>query len=154
VLQRFSILLVLLNFVACAIQKPVSPRPAEVQKIRNSDVRWSGDATGLCPKFSGASKRVLTGQSVDFNGLVGALADERRYIAAHAVLSTLTGYVIEPQLGGIDPLTGKALPGTEEALGKFNGLRVDLRADGTVAIPENQRANIARKWKEWLKSTR
>jgi len=67
--------------------------------------------------------------------------------------TTLSGHLIERPVGGIDPLTGQTLPGTLEAIGKFNGLRVDLLADGSVVIPSNQRAKIASKWRAWLNST-
>lgn len=150
--RRFSILLLLLNLIACATRNSLST--TEIQSIKNSDVRWDGNAVGLHPTFNGMSKKVLEERTVDFNDPVRALGDERRYIAAHALLSTLTGHSIQPQLGGIDPLTGNALAGTEESLRHFNGLRVDLLADGTVAIPQNQQTQLTSKWKEWLKSTK
>jgi hypothetical protein len=152
--RRFWVLPVLVSLVACAHQNRVAVSSTEVRNITNSDIRWDGNFLGLHPNFSGASKKIIENRTVNFDELVSALADERRYVAAHAILTTVSGHLIEPQPGGIDPLTGKILPGTEKAIGKFNGLRVDLLADGTVVIPDNQQSKIADAWRLWLKSSK
>jgi hypothetical protein len=102
------------------------------------------------PFLSGPSERVLKERAVDFDELVKALEDKNRYIAAHTLLTLLTGYSIELPTGGIDPLTGEALPGSHFGE-KFNGLRVDIFADGRVVIPENQQGKLILKWGEWRK---
>jgi hypothetical protein len=151
--RRFWIFALLVTFGACARHREVVHSRADVRLIKNSDVRWDGNFLGLQPNFSGASKLIVEDRRrVSFSELVSALDDERRYIAAHALLSALTGHSIDSSAGGIDPETGSILPGTEEAAGKFNGLRVDLRTDGSVVISDQQRRMIARKWKAWLKS--
>lgn len=152
--RRVCILWALMSLIACAPQKPAAPSSSDVQNIKNSDVRWDGNVFGLYPNFSGASKKIIDDRPANFDELVAALDDEDRYIAAHALLSRLSGHLIGQQAGGIDPVTGNALPATMDAIEKFNGLRVDLLADGTVVIPTNQQSEIASKWKAWLKSTK
>lgn len=151
VFHRLCVILVLASFAACALEKPLKDTSRLELSISNSDVRWDGSYVGLLPQFSGAAKEILDNRAVDFKELVKALGDKRRFIAAHALLTMLTGHVIEsPTGGGIDPVTGNILSGTEFGA-KFNGLRVDLFADGRVVIPENQQAGLIKKWNESLR---
>jgi len=86
VFRRFGILLILVNLVACAIQKQAVVSSSDVRRIRNSDIRWGGNPLGLYPTFSGASKRIVDNRSANLDELVVALVDERRFVAAHVLL--------------------------------------------------------------------
>src|SRR5689334_16864199 len=60
--------------------------------IQNQDVKWDGTYVGLEPTLLGASNRLFVktnGQIVPL--LIEALSDKRRYVAAHVLLTKITG---------------------------------------------------------------
>ena len=132
-IRAFLITLMLVNLIGCASRKTSENRSALVENIRNSDIRWGGNIVGLDPHVSGVSKQILDDPKPHFADLIKALKDEQRFVAAHVLLSMRSG-----------PFKLSAE--------QFNGLWVELLANGTVVIPPNQQANLIEKWNEWLKA--
>jgi len=64
--------------------------------------------------------------------LLGALEDENRFVAAHVLLTTLSGveYHTEP----------------------WNGLAIEL-ADGNAHVDPRRRFELARRWRAWQQTT-
>lgn len=100
----------------------------------NAQVRWEGTYTGLTP--------VLVGETVEppyerreqiMQDLISALSDEDSFVAAHVLLTRLSGVGYE-------------------AFPTWNGLNVDIAADGTVTIDPDQRFDLARRWERWYNS--
>jgi hypothetical protein len=103
-----------------------------VVQFSNDDVRWDGDFTGLSPTFDAEQTRELAalGEAV-MPDLVRALHDPDRFVAAHVLLTRLSGVEYQSEPG-------------------WNGLAVNLAPDGTVRIERGQRAGLARRWARWL----
>ena len=100
-----------------------------VAQIRNDQVHWDGNYFGLAPQIRGTLPRLIfmRGRAcVPY--LIEALNDDSRFIAAHVYLSLLSR-------GGFQT--------SAEA---FNGLRVELYADGTTAIAPEQKQTLLTRW--------
>lgn len=99
--------------------------------LANADVRWEGTHLGLSPTIAGeAADRVRRQGESAVPRLVDALEDPDRFVAAHVLLTEISG--VEHQ-----------------AFPSWNGLAVDLAADGTVTIDPAQRHDLARRWRAW-----
>jgi len=98
--------------------------------LSNADVRWHGTRAGLTPQLSDrASEIVDLGESA-IPALMEALEDPNAFVAAHVLLTMIAGigYATFPS---------------------WNGLVVDLDADGVPRIDPAQRRAIADRWRQW-----
>ncbi len=127
------ILLAVLLITSC--QSKVSKDTEQLLlNMRNSDVKWDGNFIGLLPKLNGPT---LALQKIDEPVeplLVEALLDEERYVAAHVLLTVRAEY----------PITISA----ED----WNGLHVQLLADGTVTYQGNDLDVLHQQWIKELAS--
>jgi hypothetical protein len=103
-----------------------------VAKIKNSDISWDGTYVGLIPRITGAgSAEVLKVGDAAVPALIGALDEPDKFAAAHVLLTQI-------QMAGVDrPLSAS----------QWNGLRVDLSADGSVRVYPEQREELKAFWR-------
>jgi hypothetical protein len=114
------------------------PGPTEakrlIQDLGNDDVRWDGTLVGLVPTVVGdPARRLLTSDEDVLPLLVDAVADESKFVVAHVLLTLLSE--------------------VEHDATPWNGLRVDLSADGEVRVDPEQRFALARRWRAWHEAT-
>ena len=113
--------------------RPTEPRDAAevarlVDQLSGADIRWNGTFYGLMPTIvSDAARQLLASGAIP--QLIGALEDESRFVAAHVLLTMLSG--------------------VEYPTTPWNGLEVKLSADGEVRIDPDQRFKLARYWRTW-----
>src|SRR6266566_1137917 len=64
-----------------------------VRLLRNTDVRWDGNVFGLMPRAEGTpADELLKGNCTNaIPLLVAALSEKEKYIAAHVLLTVLSG---------------------------------------------------------------
>jgi hypothetical protein len=103
----------------------------DIKDLSNADIKWEGTYAGLTPILIGERAKQLSemGDQVTPE-LLAALTNEDVFVAAHVILTQLSG--IEYQ-----------------AFPAWNGLVVDIAADGTVTIDPDQRFNLVRRWERW-----
>jgi len=128
--QQLALLVLVLSLAFCS--RGPDPAAAAVAKIRNSDISWDGTFVGLVPRITGAgSAEVLKLRDSAIPALVGALDDADRFAAAHVLLTQI-------QMAGVDrPLSAS----------QWNGLRVELSADGSVRVYPEQREELKAFWR-------
>ncbi|WP_394825662.1 hypothetical protein [Pendulispora albinea] len=105
-----------------------------VRALSNHHVIWDGNSFGLTPTLTAEAAKSLSEWGDALPALVAALSDPDRFVAAHVLLTQLSG--VEH---GTFPL--------------WNGLAVELRADGTTVIHPEQRFELARRWERWMKAS-
>jgi hypothetical protein len=99
--------------------------------LAKMQVEWEGTETGLVPAIGeGHARAALEFDDDAIRGLIDALSDEDLFARAHIVLTQRSG--VEYQ-----------------GFPDWNGLRVELAADGTATIDPNQRFELARRWQQW-----
>jgi hypothetical protein len=103
-----------------------------ILELSNNQVSWEGSPIGLAPTLTGDAAQKLAEKREAIPALVAALSDPDRFVAAHVLLTRLSGV-------------------EHSAFPAWNGLAVDLRADGTVDIDPAQRFTLARRWERWAK---
>jgi hypothetical protein len=102
----------------------------EVASLRNSDVEWDGNYFGLWPQAATARAKRIEAAGVDaIPHLRRALRDPERYVAAHVLLCHVSNRPFQ------------------FSASEYNGLAVELFADGRVQIPD-QRAKIVKIWSQ------
>jgi hypothetical protein len=104
-----------------------------VGSLANADVRWDGTPVGLSPALSESARAVLDRGDAAFPALIDALRDESRFAVAHVLLTLMSG--------------------VRHGTVPWNGLDVDLNADGTARIDPAQRERLERRWRRWMEST-
>lgn len=114
------------------------PGPSEaarlIDRLDNGDIHWNGTFYGLVPTIVGdAARRLLASGTAAIPLLVGALEDESRFVAAHVLLTMLSGI--------------------EYRSAPWNGLEVDVSAHDEVRIDPRQRFELARRWRAWQSAT-
>lgn len=98
--------------------------------LNNGSIRWDGTFVGLVPTIvSDSTRQLLASGDLAIPQLISALEDESKFVAAHVLLTLLSG--VEYQ----------TLP--------WNGLVVDIAADGTVTIDPAQKFDLVKRWKRW-----
>ncbi len=103
----------------------------EHPNITNSDVQWTGDYVGLMPTLSGNSANAMQHASEsDMSDLIRALEDPLRFVAAHVLLTKLSGVQYQ-------------------TFPKWNGLTVEIDSDGQSHYDPQQRFDLARRWLSW-----
>ena len=106
----------------------------EAKELSNADIKWEGTYAGLSPILIGEKAKQLAemgGQAIP--ELISTLSNEDVFVAAHVLLTQLSG--IEYQ-----------------AFPAWNGLAVDIASDGTVAIDPDQRFDLVRRWEKWYQT--
>lgn len=99
----------------------------EVEIPTNDSVAWDGTRIGLIARLAEEAERLTEGGEASMDMLFDALDDPERFVTAHVLLTRITGI-------------------TFEAFPDWNGLSVELTADGQVRIDPDQRHNLARRW--------
>ena len=105
-----------------------------IDDLNNAAISWDATFAGLVPTVVGDSaRRLLACGDAAIPLLVDALEDESKFIAAHVLLTVLSGveYYTTP----------------------WNGLEVDLSADGQARFDSRQRLELARLWRAWIQAT-
>jgi hypothetical protein len=106
-----------------------------IRALSNDQVAWEGGPSGLAPTLIGeAAEKLAEKRDQAIPALVAALSDPDRFVAAHILLTRLSGV-------------------EHSAFPAWNGLVVDLRADGTVALDLAQRFTLARRWERWARAS-
>lgn len=102
-----------------------------IQNISNDDIRWDANFAGLAPTVTGDAATHLPeiGENAVAELLI-ALSDPEKFVSAHVLLTQMTGM-------------------EHEVFPTWNGLTVDIQADGTVDIPSGQRSVLANRWRKW-----
>jgi len=113
---------------------PKSSDPAVISRLvdqlSNNDIRWDGTFVGFVPTIvSDGARQLLTIGGAAVPQLVSALEDESRFVAAHVLLTLISA--------------------VEHQTGPWNGLAIDLAADGKTHIDAHQRFELARRWRAW-----
>jgi hypothetical protein len=105
-----------------------------VAALRNTDVEWDGTTLGLVPTVtSPGAQRLLRYGTASAHRLVAALSDPDRFVAAHVILTLVSGVA-------------------HDTYPDWNGLTVDIGADGRVGIDPDQRFALVRRWRRWLQT--
>jgi hypothetical protein len=112
---------------------------AAVARIRNSDIDWDGTMLGLVPD----AKRVASARALSFGlaavpALIDAIDDPARFVAAHVLLTMITGNynLVSSPSGAGD--TGE----------RWNGLTVHLDADGRTTFDQSDIPVLGHAWRE------
>lgn len=99
--------------------------------LSNADVQWDGTYIGLVPILvNDQIGRVLDQGDNVVPELIDALTDENLFVIAHVLLTKISGV-------------------EHAAFPAWNGLVVELTADGTVKIEPEQRFGLANRWRRW-----
>lgn len=105
-----------------------------VDQLSNADIRWNGTFYGLIPIIVGdAARQLLASGTAAIPQLVDALEDESKFVAAHVLLTMLSG--------------------VEYHTAPWNGLEIELSADDDVRTDPHQRFELARRWRAWQEVT-
>jgi hypothetical protein len=92
-------------------------------------LEWEGTEAGLEPILSGEGYEALLKQGErSVPALVAALDDEGTFVKAHVLLTEISGV-------------------THPTFPTWNGLEVEMRADGEVRIDPSQRHALTERWK-------
>lgn len=98
-------------------------------ELRNSDIEWDGTFVGLWPHVKGeAAKRLLALGERASPALRAALDDPEKFATAHVLLTHLE------------------MNKYEVSVSHWNGLKVDIHADGTVDLYPEQMPEIKAMW--------
>lgn len=138
---KWNVLLVVTFLFGCAKHSVDSPTIAKheavqlVMLINNTDVRWDGDYFGLKPTLAGSSKKLMEMRSEQaIPALLEALKDKQRFVAAHILLAEMNDTQMQRDAES------------------WNGLRVNLLANGQTIIYKGQQNALVQKWKTWYKA--
>jgi len=105
-----------------------------IDHLNNADIRWDGTLVGLVPMIvSNAAYQVLASGDVVIPALMSALEDESKFVAAHVLLTLLSG--------------------VEYHTMPWNGLKIDLLPDGQAQFDADQRFELMRRWRTWQQAT-
>jgi len=127
-MRQLSVILLLVLLAGCS-QAPNEELQLQISQLANSDIIWEGTTFGLYPAIMDkAAQNILKQGERAAPGLREALSDTNKFAAAH-VLLTIIGK--------------KEFPASAE---HWNGLRVDLEADGTVKLHPEQMDEIKKMW--------
>lgn len=102
--------------------------------LSNADIRWQGTRAGLVPQLVDEKAKAFAdvGEGA-IPELLELLSDEQSFVAAHLLLT------------GISGVSYRSYP-------DWNGLEVDIAPDGTAIVDAAQRTVLARRWKQWYDS--
>jgi hypothetical protein len=104
------------------------------QLLHDTDIHWMGTDVGLYPAIANSvAERINTFGRSRISDIIDAFSEEDQFVAAHVMLTRLTGIEYE-------------------ATPTWNGLVVEITPDGTAHIDPAQRFQLARRWRRWLES--
>lgn len=107
----------------------------EIGELRNGDVEWHGTTLGFHAALAtDRAERLSRAEAEVIPELIKALSDPNKFVAAHVLLTSVTR------------LEYSTFP-------SWNGLQVDIKADGQVIIDPEQRHQLARRWKRWYQTS-
>ncbi len=114
--------------------KPISGPTLElISAIRNEDVIWSGNYLGIMPTKLVGATLTLRDNHEDINRLlIDALLDQERFVAGHVLLTLRMGEAYN------------------YSASEWNGLSVQLNANGKASFDGNDLIELQRHWKEKL----
>jgi hypothetical protein len=93
------------------------------------DIGWDGTDLGLMPRLSDEDERLAQQlDQDDIPALLDALDRQQTFVKAHVLLTRLTD-------------------AEHETFPTWNGLAVDITADGSVQIDPAQRSALAEQWR-------
>ncbi|MGH3901555.1 MAG: hypothetical protein ACRDTA_25535 [Pseudonocardiaceae bacterium] len=105
-----------------------------VDHLSNADIRWDGTFVGPLPTIVSDEARQLLAIGDDaIPRLISALEDESRFVAIHVLLTLLSS--------------------VEYQTTPWNGLAIELSANGETRIDVRQRFELARRWRAWRQTT-
>jgi hypothetical protein len=93
----------------------------------NDSIQWDATRFGLLPILSVETEQVIQRGEAPVPVLLEALLDPQHFVAAHVLLTRITGVRFE-------------------TFPTWNGLTVEIRADGSVNIESEQRHQLSRRW--------
>lgn len=97
--------------------------------LASGEVGWHGTDLGLMPRLSADDERVAQElDQGDIPALLEALERQETFVLAHVLLTRLTH-------------------AEHETFPTWNGLAVDIAADGSVRIDPAQRPALAERWR-------
>lgn len=99
----------------------------------NNVVSWNGTRFGLTPLLSVQAEHILKKGQTMVPVLLNALSDPERFITAHVLLTKITGVQYDSQ-------------------DSWNGLQIDIEADGNTRFNPDQRQELARRWKQYFET--
>lgn len=106
-----------------------------IENISNDDIRWEGTFVGLAPTvLNEKAKGLLETGEKGISALLKALSDPEKFIAAHVLLTQMTGVEYE-------------------TTPTWNGLSVDMEADDSVNISSDQRFVLENRWRKWYQAS-
>ena len=98
-----------------------------VARLRNDDITWEGSLVGLVPDVTGpAASYLLTLGEDAVPFLLGAVSDTSKFAAAHVLLTEISGARLSDE--------------------GWNGLLVDLSADGRAHFDASQASALTALW--------
>jgi hypothetical protein len=104
-----------------------------IRELSNDQVVWEGNPIGLAPTLTGeAAQKLAAKRDQAIPALLATLSDPDRFVAAHILLTRFSRV-------------------EHSAFPKWNGLAVELHANGRVVIDPAQRFTLARRWERWAK---
>ena len=104
---------------------------ALVDRLKNSDIRWDGTLIGLFPRITGEEAHELLALGEEaVPPLIDALDDESKFVAAHVLLTLLSD--------------------DEYETSPWNGLEIELGADGEPRVDPARRFELAKRWRARL----
>lgn len=104
------------------------------QQLNDLRIEWEGTSFGLMPVVvEGALGEPRELDEPEIQALLDALSDPGAFVNAHVLLTHATA--IE-----------------HETFPAWNGLAVDIAADGSVTIDPEQRHALAARWSRWFRS--
>ena len=107
----------------------------DIRDLSNSDVEWHGTPEGLYAALATErAKRIAKADAATaIPELINALSDANKFVAAHVLLTSLSG------------VEYSAFP-------SWNSLQVDIKADGQIIIDSEQRHELVRRWQRWYQT--
>ena len=137
---RITLLITVGLLIGCATRDAhdVASRHIQlsVQRLSNDDIEWNGNIFGLSAEIRGnADTELLNADRSADAVLLDALADPEKYAAAHVLLTMIHA---EPY-----KVSG----------GEWNGLKVDLLANGQTILFPVQRFELQRSWRQKLSAS-
>ncbi|GEL98045.1 hypothetical protein [Cellulomonas terrae] len=94
-------------------------------------VDWDGTDLGLLPRLPAEEEgRAVDVDQGDVPALLDALDSTETFVTAHVLLTRLAG-------------------GPNETFPTWNGLAVEIRADGSTHVDPAQRPAVAERWRRW-----
>ena len=100
----------------------------------NNSVRWDGTRFGILPILSDDAEKIMNTGKAAVPALLHALDNPHLFVTAHVLLTKISALQYE-------------------TFPSWNGLSVDIEADGSVNIPSDQRFVLESRWRKWYQAS-